>query len=224
VGLCLPPAKRAFLAGFCPPARFFLTHLALTLKIARLGVSPWAGDHWIARPRRCERWKLRWVSPVGYSVEHVFGGRHHDAVAPAGIFVDVVLLPVCDVRRVALADDTTPAASPDTAATPVPPAVPTVVPATGEPAAAPTMNDLVDDFWHYGTIGRYDLAADAGEKIVAMNADPRVVLEAFETVASKKGRSSTSVCSPGNLCRFPPIQPMPRRSGGCATWRRSWAT
>jgi hypothetical protein len=78
------------------------------------------------------------------------------------------------------------------AATPV--AVPAPAADAGTPAADATateatgsLTDQVDTFWHYGKIGRYDLAADTGDKIVASNPDPAKLLAAFETVAGKKG-------------------------------------
>jgi len=84
-----------------------------------------------------------------------------------------------------LADDATPAAPPPDTGTAVA-APPTDT--TTATAAAPALNDLVDDYWHYGKIARYDLASDAGEKIVAADSgNPRVVLEAFEAVAGAKG-------------------------------------
>ena len=83
-----------------------------------------------------------------------------------------------------LADDATPAAPPPDTGTAVA-APPTDATTT---AAAPALNDLVDDYWHYGKIARYDLASDAGEKIVAADSgNPRVVLEAFEAIAGAKG-------------------------------------
>jgi hypothetical protein len=54
-----------------------------------------------------------------------------------------------------------------------------------EPAAKPTLDDLVDTYWHYGKIARYDLAADAGQKILDSGADNSAILMAFEGVASR---------------------------------------
>jgi hypothetical protein len=77
--------------------------------------------------------------------------------------------------RTVLADDTTPATPPDAGTAPT-------------ENATPSLNDLVDDYWHYGKIARYDVASDAGEKILAANSsNPRAVLEAFEAVARSKG-------------------------------------
>jgi hypothetical protein len=85
------------------------------------------------------------------------------------------------------------AATPDATATPAPAADATAAPADASaatqsadaPAPAPTLNDLVDTFWHYGKIARYDLAADAGRKILASGSDPNTILQAFESVAAR---------------------------------------
>lgn len=42
----------------------------------------------------------------------------------------------------------------------------------------------VDNYWHYGKIARYDLAAAEGQKIVARKDQPQAVLLAFEAVSS----------------------------------------
>jgi hypothetical protein len=83
----------------------------------------------------------------------------------------------------------TPAATPDnTTATP---AVPTdstggaTQPAQTEAEANPTLNDLVDTYWHYGKIARFDLAADAGQKILDSGNDPNAILMTFEAVSAK---------------------------------------
>jgi hypothetical protein len=57
-------------------------------------------------------------------------------------------------------------------------------------AASPdqaSLVDQVDTFWHYGKIARYDLAADAGDQILAASPDPTALLEAFETVTQRHG-------------------------------------
>jgi hypothetical protein len=55
-----------------------------------------------------------------------------------------------------------------------------------EVAKAPTLLDQVGDYWHYGKVARYDLAASTADKILAAGlADPAATLAAFETVASK---------------------------------------
>jgi hypothetical protein len=51
----------------------------------------------------------------------------------------------------------------------------------------PSLQDQVDTFWHYGKIARYDLAADAGNQILATSPDPSKVLEAFEAVSEAHG-------------------------------------
>lgn len=87
--------------------------------------------------------------------------------------------------RIGWADDTTPAAPPAAGGTAVAP--PSDVGTAPPENTGPTLGDLVDDFWHYGKIARYDLAADAGEKIVsADSSNPRAVLEAFEATAHNK--------------------------------------
>ncbi len=96
----------------------------------------------------------------------------------------------------ARADDTTPAAAPANDATAAPAAVTpdtTAAPAdTGAatqpaeaPAPQPSLGDLVDTFWHYGKIARYDLAADAGQKILDSGSDPNSILGAFENVVAR---------------------------------------
>jgi hypothetical protein len=54
-----------------------------------------------------------------------------------------------------------------------------------EPEAKPTLDDLTDTFWHYGKIARYDLAADAGQKILDSGADAGAILMSFEAVAAR---------------------------------------
>ncbi len=86
----------------------------------------------------------------------------------------------------ARADDATPAP----AATPATPDNATDGSAATAPSdetaeAQPTLLDLVDTFWHYGKIARYDLAVDAGRKILASGADPSAVLTAFENVVAR---------------------------------------
>lgn len=62
--------------------------------------------------------------------------------------------------------------------------------ATPAPAEAKKLDEpllkSVDDFWHYGKIGRYDLASDAGKKILGGGASPDDVLSAFEQVTSDR--------------------------------------
>ena len=68
---------------------------------------------------------------------------------------------------------------------PSPPAQPTE-PAAPEVGANQTLNEQVDDFWHYGEIGRYDIQAALGNRIVAAGQqNPEDVLKAFESVAGQ---------------------------------------
>jgi hypothetical protein len=85
------------------------------------------------------------------------------------------------------------AATPDTTAAPADTtAAPTDTGAATQPAEAPaqpSLSDLVDTFWHYGKIARYDLAADAGQKILASGTDANSILVAFEAVSAKHNDS-----------------------------------
>jgi hypothetical protein len=70
------------------------------------------------------------------------------------------------------------AAAPDAAAT---------APATT--AAAPAESSLaetVDNYWHYASIARYDLAAAAGQRILNSGAKPAEIRDAFEQVAQRR--------------------------------------
>src|SRR4051812_35713117 len=63
-------------------------------------------------------------------------------------------------------------------------------PAAAQPAAgattAPTpskeLKDAVENFWYYGKVAKYDLAAAEGQKILDSGSDPEAVLIAFEQV------------------------------------------
>jgi hypothetical protein len=85
----------------------------------------------------------------------------------------------------------TPAPAPAPApGTEAPTTAPAAAPATTEPAATPevgvneTLLQKVDDFWHYGEIGRYDLQAAIGTKIIAEgSANPEELLKIFEQVS-----------------------------------------
>lgn len=90
------------------------------------------------------------------------------------------------------ADDTTPPAAAAPAGGDMTPAAPsadsnaTTQPTeTAEPEAKPTLDDLVDTYWHYGKIARYDAAADAGQKILDSGADNGAILLSFEAVAGR---------------------------------------
>lgn len=96
------------------------------------------------------------------------------------------------------ADSGNNAAPADNNATPPAPAGTdtTAAPATTEPAttepAAPEVNlnaplaSLVDEFWHYGEVARYDIQASIGEKIIAEGqSKPQELLTLFEQVAAQ---------------------------------------
>jgi hypothetical protein len=86
----------------------------------------------------------------------------------------------------------------DTGTTPATPApagdaTATQAPAAGDatatpaaPAVAPDLKTLVDNFWHYGKIARYDLATAAGNQILASSPAPADVLTAFEQSSSDR--------------------------------------
>jgi hypothetical protein len=64
-------------------------------------------------------------------------------------------------------------------------------PATAAAAATPVDADkalysAVENYWHYGKIARYDLAAPEGQKLLGMNAEPIKVLATFEQVAAAR--------------------------------------
>jgi len=83
-------------------------------------------------------------------------------------------------------DNTTPAPSADNTNTaPAAPADNTASAAPTETEAPPTLNDLVDTYWHYGKIADYGLATDAGQKILDSGSDPSAILASFEAVSSR---------------------------------------
>lgn len=96
--------------------------------------------------------------------------------------------PAAPAAPAAPADQGTPPAAP-APATPAPdqaaPAAPGAADQSQTPAANPLQND-VDDYWHWGVVGRYDLAAASGEKVLQEGSDPRAVLEAFEATAKER--------------------------------------
>ena len=89
-------------------------------------------------------------------------------------------------------------ADPATPAAPAAPAAPTATdpaapaaPAPAAPGAAPEKKDdplskKVDDFWHYGKIARYDMAADTGKAILASGAPPEEILADFMTTTKDR--------------------------------------
>ena len=78
-------------------------------------------------------------------------------------------------------------AQPPTAAPPADAAAaPATQPAAPEPGANQTLPEQVDDFWHYGEIGRYDIQAALGNKIIAAGQqNPEDLLKAFESIADR---------------------------------------
>ncbi|HEY2588713.1 MAG TPA: hypothetical protein VGI81_23425 [Tepidisphaeraceae bacterium] len=84
------------------------------------------------------------------------------------------------------------AETPPAPAAPAAPAPAATAPAATEPAApAPevganqTLEQQVDDFWHYGEIGRYDLQAAYGNKLLQEGQqNPEQLLSLFEKVAA----------------------------------------
>jgi HEAT repeat protein len=69
-----------------------------------------------------------------------------------------------------------PAAAPSAAAAPAPDAA---------APAAESLKDSVDNFWHYGKIARYDVAATEVQHILSQNVDPLQLLTVFEAVAAQ---------------------------------------
>ena len=73
---------------------------------------------------------------------------------------------------------------------------PATLPALVAPAVAQTVPDsvtvpddlqtLVEDYWHYGKIARYDVAAQKGRAVLDAGAEPQQVLKAFETVVLER--------------------------------------
>lgn len=55
-------------------------------------------------------------------------------------------------------------------------------------AVSPELLAAAEDYWHYASIARYDLANAAAAKIAAANAEPLAVLKAFEDLVSDKNR------------------------------------
>src|ERR1700722_5527453 len=60
-------------------------------------------------------------------------------------------------------------------------------PATPAPAVSlpdnESLKDSIENFWHYGKIARYDVAAAEGQRVLSQNTDPKELLAAFEAVA-----------------------------------------
>ncbi|MBV8780893.1 MAG: hypothetical protein JO353_05790 [Phycisphaerae bacterium] len=95
----------------------------------------------------------------------------------------------------------TPAADASAGATPAAPAAtpaaetPAIVPppnispeaATTPSTVTPELKTMVDNFWHFGKIARYDLATAEGSKILGAGQQPQDVLGAFEMAANSRG-------------------------------------
>lgn len=96
-------------------------------------------------------------------------------VAPAVALACTLALPA--VFASSAAQDAAPPADAQAAQAPAQPAAPQI---------DPQLRANVDAFWHYGKIGRYDLAATEGQKILDSGAEPQAILEAFESVARER--------------------------------------
>ncbi len=59
-------------------------------------------------------------------------------------------------------------------------------PAATSPGANSDLKSAVENYWHYGKIARYDLAAAEGKKILDAKPDPETVLSTFEAVAAER--------------------------------------
>jgi hypothetical protein len=92
-----------------------------------------------------------------------------------------------------------PPAAPDSGATPATPAAPAAPADAGAGAAAAPaapaapeidqnqgLRDDVEDYWHYGKIARYDLAAAYGKKLLGRTEPPLEILQNFEAVAADR--------------------------------------
>jgi hypothetical protein len=118
---------------------------------------------------------LAWASPAGQQAKPPAGG---DAAAPpAG---DATTPPPAGTPQ------TAPPTSAPAGAAPAGAAPATTEPAMPEVGANQSLADQVDDFWHYGEIGRYDIQAALGNKIIAAGQqNPEELLKAFEAIADR---------------------------------------
>lgn len=57
--------------------------------------------------------------------------------------------------------------------------------AAAAPAVDAELRKNVENFWHYGKIGKYDLSADAANKVLGSGKDSVEILRAFESVAEE---------------------------------------
>lgn len=64
-----------------------------------------------------------------------------------------------------------------------------VADASAQPDIPPALLTQVENYWHYGKIGRYELQATAAEAVLAQADDPQVVLRAFEKVVADREES-----------------------------------
>lgn len=62
-----------------------------------------------------------------------------------------------------------------------------------EPAIPRELLTSVENYWHYGKIGRYELQAAAAQNLLAAGADPQVVLRAFEQVVAEREQQGDSL-------------------------------
>ncbi|WP_428939887.1 hypothetical protein [Fontivita pretiosa] len=66
----------------------------------------------------------------------------------------------------------------------------TMAQAAATETAAPPVNreirNAVENYWHYGKVARYDLAAAEGQKVLASTATPLELLQTFEAVAAER--------------------------------------
>lgn len=66
------------------------------------------------------------------------------------------------------------------------PGAPAIAPASAAPVVDKALLQSAEDFWHFASVGRFDLAQAQGEKIFAAGAPERDVLLAFETVVKDR--------------------------------------
>ncbi len=79
----------------------------------------------------------------------------------------------------------TPATAPDASATTAPAADATSQPAAEEIPQNQSLQEDVEDYWHWGKVARYSLAAAMGKKITERTETPLEILRAFEAVATR---------------------------------------
>ena len=87
-------------------------------------------------------------------------------------------------------------------------APPATAPAAPEAGAGQSLNDQVDDFWHYGEIGRYDMQAAIGKKLIAQGQqNPEDLLKTFEKVSSQHHRQGIATDLDAELLRWQAADP-----------------